>query len=134
MAEALAKNLRGGEVIEMIGDLGAGKTTFVSGLVRALGYTGPVTSPTFSLLNVYKTDALINHFDLYRLEDIGEVKHEIDEAMSQPHAITIIEWAKQIEYIEDLIKIQLESQPEENKRKITISVPSKYSYAIEGLA
>ncbi len=118
----------------MIGDLGAGKTTFVSGLVRALGYKGPVTSPTFSLLNVYKADILINHFDLYRLENIGEVKHEIDEAINQPSAITIIEWAKQIEYIDDLIKIQLQSQPDENKRKITISAPSKYSYIIEGLA
>ncbi len=135
MAGELAKQLRGGEVIELIGDLGAGKTTFVGGLVEALGYDQPVTSPTFSLVNIYKTDSFeINHFDLYRLDELGETLHEIEEAISKPGSITIIEWAKQIDHIKDIIKIQINPQEDENKRLLKFSIPEKFKYLEKALA
>lgn len=134
MAGELAKQLRGGEVIELIGDLGAGKTTFVGGLVEALGYDQPVTSPTFSLVNIYKTDSFeINHFDLYRLDELGETLHEIEEAISKPGSITIIEWAKQIDHIKDIIKIQINPQEDENKRLLKFSIPEKFKYLEKAL-
>jgi len=134
LAEELAKSLRGGEVIEMIGDLGAGKTTFVRGLTRGLGCVVNVTSPTFSLMNTYSSGRLsVNHFDLYRLEDIGAVRHEIEEATSHPENVTIIEWAKQIDYIKDLIKIRIDLDADEQNRKIHFLVPKKFEYLKKSL-
>ncbi|MEK9196354.1 MAG: tRNA (adenosine(37)-N6)-threonylcarbamoyltransferase complex ATPase subunit type 1 TsaE [Patescibacteria group bacterium] len=134
LAAGLAKQLRGGEVIELIGDLGAGKTTFVSGLVEALNYDQPVTSPTFSLVNIYKTDSLeINHFDLYRLDELGETLHEIEEAISKQNSVTIIEWAKQNDHIKDIIKIQIRPQVDENKRLLEFAIPDNYKYLEKAL-
>ena len=59
MGAQLAKSLSGGEMVLLFGDLGAGKTTFVQGMARALGIKKPVTSPTFSLMNVYEAKARV---------------------------------------------------------------------------
>lgn len=64
----LAQRLEAGDVVLLHGELGAGKTTFVRGLLQALGYAEPVRSPTFGLIQVFETEPPVMHADLYRLE------------------------------------------------------------------
>lgn len=86
-------------MIELQSDLGGGKTTFVQGLAAGLGYAGPVTSPTFTLSNVYQlaSGLQIHHYDMYRLEKAGVLAQELAEAIDQPGVITVIEWAGIVE-------------------------------------
>jgi tRNA threonylcarbamoyladenosine biosynthesis protein TsaE len=91
---ALAALLQGGDAIALVGDLGAGKTTLVAGLVRALG-AGAASSPTFSLVNEYPGGRLVVwHVDLYRLEREAElVELGLDELLGDPRGVCLIEWA-----------------------------------------
>jgi tRNA threonylcarbamoyladenosine biosynthesis protein TsaE len=95
LAQRLGRLLRGGELIELTSDLGGGKTTFVKGLASGLGYEGVVTSPTFTLGQIYrlKSGLELHHYDLYRLAETGVVGEELAENLSDPLAITVIEWA-----------------------------------------
>lgn len=91
---ALAARLEGGCVIFLTGDLGAGKTTLVRGLLRALGHEGVVTSPTFTLLEVYAADGLqVVHIDLYRLEDPAELEPLAIRDYLSEQSVLLIEWA-----------------------------------------
>lgn len=104
VAQRLSKLLRGGEVIELASDLGGGKTTLVQGLARGLGYSSAVTSPTFTLSNIYILPGgnELHHYDLYRLSVSGVIAHEIGEDMGSPTIITVIEWAG---LLQDLLPI-----------------------------
>ncbi len=74
LGREIGRGLRGGEVIALSGDLGAGKTTLAQGLVGSLGYRGEVTSPTFSLVQEYLGGTLdVFHFDFYRVEEEYEL-------------------------------------------------------------
>lgn len=90
----LAGVLRGGEAIALVGELGAGKTTFVAGLVEALG-GGAASSPTFSLINEYPGGRLVVwHADLYRLEREAEVAElGLDDVLGDPRGVVLVEWA-----------------------------------------
>lgn len=90
----LAAALRGGESIALVGELGAGKTTFVAGLVEALG-GGAAASPTFSLLNEYPGGRLIVwHCDLYRIERERELAElGLDDVIGDPRGVLLVEWA-----------------------------------------
>lgn len=91
---ALAETLRGGEVITLRGDLGAGKTVFTRGLARGLGIASPILSPTFTIVREYTGRLKLYHFDFYRLteaEELGEIGFE--EYM-QSDAVVVIEWAE----------------------------------------
>jgi tRNA threonylcarbamoyladenosine biosynthesis protein TsaE len=90
----LAGLVRGGDAIALIGDLGAGKTTLVSGLAAALG-AGVASSPTFSLVNEYPGGRLVVwHVDLYRLEREAElVELGLDDIVGDPRGVCLIEWA-----------------------------------------
>lgn len=92
--EKLAALVRGGDAIALIGDLGAGKTTLVSGLVAALG-GGAAASPTFSLVNEYPGGRLVVwHVDLYRVERATELPElGLDDAIGDPRGICVVEWA-----------------------------------------
>jgi len=86
-------SLAGGEVIALVGELGSGKTTFVKGFCSALGVTGRVTSPTFTLMHVYEGGVCpIYHFDFYRLESVTEVAALGCEEYFDSEAISLIEW------------------------------------------
>jgi tRNA threonylcarbamoyladenosine biosynthesis protein TsaE len=91
---AIAEVVRGGDAIALIGDLGAGKTTLVTGLVTALG-GGAAASPTFSLVNEYTLGKLIVwHVDLYRLERAAElVELGLDDLFGDRRGIVVVEWA-----------------------------------------
>ena len=95
LAKRVADTLTGGEVIILSGDLGAGKTTFTKGLAKALGVESEVTSPTFTIMNVYEEGRLkLNHLDMYRIEhedDLYELG--VEDAIGED-TVTVIEWNK----------------------------------------
>lgn len=95
LAAKLAGLLDGGEVILLNGELGAGKTTFTKGLAKALGIADELTSPTFTILNVYEDGRLkLNHLDMYRVESADELAELGIEDCFDGEAVTVIEWNK----------------------------------------
>ena len=118
-------------------DLGGGKTTFVKGLAGGIGYEGVVTSPTFMVSRVYKGKKLeLHHFDFYRLDDGGIVGMELAELLDDPNAITAVEWGDVVKNVlpMDYVLVKLERVKDgENDRNITIQVPEKFVYLLEGI-
>ena len=123
IAEAIGRSLIGGEVIELIGDVGAGKTTFTKGLARGLGVQDEVQSPSFTISRVYdaRDGLLVSHYDFYRLTDAGIIKNELIEASQDDKMITVIEWADIVESVlpEKRLTIRFEATSESG-RIITI--------------
>lgn len=90
---ALIKNIKAPAVIYLRGDLGAGKTTLVRGALHAIGYTGLVKSPTFTLVESYSIPPLeIHHFDLYRVSDPEELDYIGIREYCSPSTLCFIEW------------------------------------------
>lgn len=124
----LAKKLKGGEVLALIGDLGGGKTCFTKGLALGLGVKKLIASPSFILMKIYllKKGRIkqLCHFDLYRLKNPRDVVNlGIREYLGQKNTICVIEWADKIEKIlKPYKKNTLNFQFIDNKtRKIKIS-------------
>jgi len=120
-------------VIELISDLGGGKTTFVQGLARGLGYHGAVTSPTFTLSNVYQLgrDLKVHHYDLYRLGEGGVLAHEIAEDIGDDGIITIIEWAgvAEAQLPSDRLRVSFEGTGD-TERSLTFSAGGPVSQTL----
>lgn len=96
-AKSFAKIVTPPMVINLVGDLGAGKTTFTQGLLKALGVTEHITSPTFTILNEYNTTFPIYHFDMYRIEDASETENLGFEEyfdLGTLKGLTLVEWAE----------------------------------------
>lgn len=95
LAGAVAGLVDEGDLVLLVGDLGAGKTAFTQGFAAALGVSAPVTSPTFTLANRYEGRLTVNHLDVYRLEDLVEARDlAIPELLEQ--GVTLIEWGQMI--------------------------------------
>ena len=120
LAKKVADTLDGGEVLLLDGDLGAGKTTFTKGLAKALGVKEEVTSPTFTILNVYEDGRLkLNHLDMYRVESSDELAELGIEECFDEDAVTVIEWNKFEHFDGKVIKISVKT-PGETKREYDI--------------
>lgn len=110
IAADLASTLTGGTCIALEGDLGAGKTQFVRGLVRGLGATDRVTSPTFVLLNIYGTGRLtVYHLDAYRVHGTDDFQTIGFSELLEQNGVVVVEWASRIKSLlpPDTIDIQL---------------------------
>ena len=106
LATDFANQLNGGEIIQLIGDMGAGKTTFVKSLVKALGSDDHVSSPTFTICNEYKGNFTIYHCDFYRLKDDELIEQELTDLVKEKN-IVIMEWAENIDAVKDIGTIDI---------------------------
>jgi tRNA threonylcarbamoyladenosine biosynthesis protein TsaE len=88
----LARALSGGDLVLLYGPLGAGKTTLIRAIAEALEVTDPVRSPSFTLANIYAGRLLIQHLDLYRLDEIGDDDALALEEYVGGNAVTLVEW------------------------------------------
>ena len=97
-------------VIELVGDVGAGKTTFTKGLARGLGITEEITSPTFTISKVYENSRgqKLVHYDFYRLENPGIMVEDLFENLQDPQTVTVIEWADTVSEILPANHLRLE--------------------------
>ena len=126
-AMAFAKNIKPGSIICLDGDLGVGKSVFARGFARGLGITEPVTSPTFTLVQIYEGGRLnMYHFDVYRIGDPSEMYDIGYEDYFYSDGVCLVEWASLIlELIPDYaIKVSIEKDISKgyDYRKITIKV------------
>ena len=128
VAQILSESLTAGDVVALFGDLGAGKTHFVSGLAKALGYKGETYSPTFAIINEYLGGKYpIYHFDMYRISTWDDLyTTNYDEYLAEGRGILAIEWAENIEGAlpHEFYKVEILNTGE-NTRKITISKVQK---------
>ena len=131
--QTIGRLLHGGEVIELIGDVGAGKTTFVKGLALGLDIYENVQSPSFTISRKYfgRDDIELSHYDFYRLNDAGIMRNEIEESIADKSSVTVIEWGDIIDGVlpQDKIIINIEATGEQT-RKITIQANGEISFEI----
>ena len=124
LGRRLAAALSPGAVVAYRGDLGMGKTAFTRGLARGLGYEGRVTSPTFTIVNEYEGPGLpLFHFDMYRLEDAGDLFDIGWEDYLDRGGVCAVEWSERVEEAlpEDAVTVSIARCPEnEGWRIITL--------------
>ncbi len=127
----IAGLLQGGEIIYLSGELGAGKTTFVRGLLNALGHSGKVKSPTYTLVEPYSVnDKSIYHFDLYRINDPEELEAMGIRDYCDGESICLFEWPEQGESVLPAADIVLSLSHSESGRDVKIEQKSSKGEAI----
>lgn len=131
--------LKGGDVIELVGDVGAGKTTLTKGLAVGLQIDEDIQSPSFTISRVYDraTDAIrLAHYDFYRLHDAGIMADELFEATRDPNTITVIEWADIVTGVlpEDHLTLILTSPTETSRIVELIAHGTRAQQIVEALA
>jgi len=133
LGSRLGALLKGGECIELIGDVGAGKTTLTKGIASGMGITETIQSPTFTISRTYDAPSgvRLNHYDFYRLSDPGIMAEELDESLGQTDMAIVIEWGDIVASIlpEDHLRITITS-PTELTRILTIVAQGKRSERI----
>ena len=127
-AYEMAVNAEPGQVYALIGDLGVGKTVFTKGFAEGLGIEEPVSSPTFTILQIYEEGRLpLYHFDVYRIEEPEEMEEVGFDDYIYGEGVCLIEWANRIEEIlpEETIYVVSEKDLEKGMdyRKITVVKP-----------
>ncbi|HEY1646074.1 MAG TPA: tRNA (adenosine(37)-N6)-threonylcarbamoyltransferase complex ATPase subunit type 1 TsaE, partial [Candidatus Saccharimonadales bacterium] len=130
LGKALGANLIGGEVIELVSDLGGGKTTLTKGIALGAGSQELVSSPSFTICNEYACPKFkIYHFDFYRLNDPGIIKRELAEVIDDPDKVVVIEWPEAVENIlpQKLLTVSIKTT-EQNAREVTLSYPKELEY------
>ena len=128
LANKIGQNLEGGESIQLIGDIGAGKTTFTKGLAKGLGCQEEIVSPTFTLSREYPCrDGLsLHHYDFYRLDEPGLMSIELEESLQDKNAVTVVEWADSVKDVLPNNCIRIKISPSSlDGRAIQISADQK---------
>lgn len=117
IAEEYAKTLRGGDVVLLDGDMGAGKTVFTKGLAKGLGIEEEITSPTYAYMNDY--DGRLFHYDCYRIESVEQAERLGLADYFDMGGICIVEWAQNIApLLPKKVKRVSIKKLSENKREI----------------
>jgi len=128
VGEAVASLIREGDAVALTGELGAGKTTFVRGAARALGFDGAVASPTFTLVREYQGRVRIYHVDVYRLERVQDVLDLGLDEMEAEGGVLLVEWGDAVEgFLPDdhlLAEITLVSEGDARRIVVTGVGPS----------
>lgn len=131
---SIGRLLKGGEVIELLGDVGAGKTTLTKGLAAGLSVDDDVQSPSFTISRIYlaRDDLVLAHYDFYRLGTAGIMADELHETVNDPKTITIIEWGDVVAGVlpADRLTIKLES-PTETSRTLLLVAHGPVSKTLE---
>lgn len=119
----LGNVLKGGDIVCLNGELGAGKTTLTKSIGLGLGVTDYITSPTFTLINEYKGRVWVYHFDVYRLENVDELYDLGFDEYFYSNGVSIIEWADKIEKLlpRERIVLDIEKGKDMDKRVINIT-------------
>lgn len=124
IAAKLSESLSGGEIIALKGGLGMGKTCFVKGLARGLGFSGEVTSPTFAIVNEYIGGRLdLFHFDMYRITGWDDLYSTGYFEYTDAGGVVAVEWSENIAGAlegENVITVNIE-RISDSERKITVS-------------
>lgn len=135
LGEQIGNRLKGGECIELVSDVGGGKTTFVRGLAKGADSHDHVSSPTFTISKVYRAPKFdIVHFDFYRLNDAGLIEHEIEEAVFDETSVIVVEWSDIIQHVlpDNRLRIEIVATGE-HSRNITLIFPASLIYLTEGI-
>ncbi|HTK38318.1 MAG TPA: tRNA (adenosine(37)-N6)-threonylcarbamoyltransferase complex ATPase subunit type 1 TsaE [Pyrinomonadaceae bacterium] len=128
-AEEIGRSLTGGELILLTGGLGAGKTLFTKGILEALDFDiDEVTSPSFTLVNLYNAKFDVYHIDLWRLDESTDaaVAVGLDEILENINAVIIVEWAERLKqkgFESKVIRVNIQGDGDE-PRRIAVSSPS----------
>lgn len=125
LGEKIGQKAKGGEIILLNGDLGVGKTVFSKGLGAGLGIEEPISSPTFTVLQIYESGRLpLYHFDVYRIADVEEMDEIGYEDYFYGRGVCLIEWAELISEIlpSEVIRVTIEKDLQKgiDYRKITV--------------
>lgn len=130
MGMGIGRAVRGGEVIELLSDLGGGKTTFVHGLARGMGSVDKVASPTFTISREYSAGRLtLYHFDFYRLTEAGIVGDELNEVVGDLDAVVAIEWGEIVENVLPEARLTLRIVATgETERQLILTYPPELAY------
>lgn len=123
VAAAMAALLAPGDVVNLTGELGAGKTAFVQGAAKALGVEGPVVSPTFVLVREYRGQMPIYHVDVYRLERLQEVHDLGFEDLLDPAGVVFVEWGDAVEAMlpDSHLRVELVTGEDTEMRRLRVS-------------
>ena len=132
IAALIGQKLKGGEVMDLVSDLGGGKTVFVKGVAKGMGIKGIVGSPSFTLSNEYKAgDLTLHHFDFYRLGEAGLMTNTLSDVLGHPEAVVAIEWANLVDTVlpQERLTIHIRSIGDDS-RHIRITYPEHLIYLI----
>lgn len=136
LGEKIGRTLKGGEVFELVSDLGGGKTTFVGGLAKGFGSNDPVASPSFTISYVYERSdhKRMHHFDFYRLDEPGIVAAELAEVENSSETVVAVEWGEIVHdvLLASRVIVTLTAQ-NETQRNVRFQFPEQLNYLFEGL-
>lgn len=136
LGELLGSNLTGGAVVNLVADLGGGKTTFTQGLAKGLDSSDAVSSPTFTLSRIYKAKNSIevHHYDFYRLDAPGVLADQLAESLDNTRAVTVVEWSGIVEDVLPAERISVQLKPtaaSPDEREVIFEYSNKYTKAIK---
>lgn len=141
LAASMAEQAQSGDLLLLVGDLGAGKTTFAQGFAAALGVSEPVTSPTFTLAREYHGRLLLHHLDVFRLDQISEVLDLGLPELLDSDGVILIEWGDAIrqtlpnDYLEvALTFIEGQPSPPDERTVVLTPVGPRWQARVDDLA
>lgn len=131
----LGAAVTGGEVIELVGDVGAGKTTLVKAVAVGMGITDVISSPSYTLSQTYEAPNGLRliHYDFYRLDDPGILKQELKEILTDPKVVIAVEWGGIVEDVLPTDSIRIHIMPiDETGRQLRLTAGGDKTRALLG--